>query len=420
MVIFLKILNLKISGNDLLKDELSIDFWVKSNVSSLNRSIFYNLYKNIYMNSGVAFTGVNASGKTTILNMLPLIINLLNGESINKYLDSQTPFQSKNLLKIQYNEIFKAEIIFYSEDNNLNKLVIEIERVEEDHIDKYIIVDEVLYTKPITSIRKKSDIYLFDETNFSMKRDKDELFLNDETSILISKIKSKTYKKIYLQDLSVRTNINIINGLMSEFPNELLSFLDPTIEFLKCTKLEGVKEEKVDFQLKFYGKEIIHLNHPVQLNAYLSSGTIKGLGLFMSSSMVLKQGGYIIVDELEKHFNSEIIATLLRIFLDKETNPNGATIIFSTHFPELLNEFNINDGIYIVRNQSGISIQSLTDLISRNDLKKSEIVSDILLSGVLEGTTPSYDSYQALSKYFKQKINSSVLKSSEESNVDGK
>ncbi len=416
----MKILNLKLSGAYLLKNELTIDFWVKSNVSSQNKRIFYNLFKNIYINSSIAFTGINAAGKTTILNMLPLLIRLLNGESINNYRKSQTLLQNENILQIQCDETFKAEIIFYSEDNNLNKLVVEIKRVKEDHEDKYIIADEVLYVKPLTSVHKKSDIYYFDETHFSMKRSKDELYLNDDTSILISKVKSKSYKKIFLQDLTGGTNINVINGIMSEFPAELLSFLDPTIEFLKCAKMKGGKGEKFDFQLKFYNGEIIHLTEAPQLNAYLSSGTIRGLGLFLSSLLVLKYGGYLIVDELENHFNSEIVATLLRLFLDKETNPKGATIIFSTHYPELLNEFAINDGIYIVKNKSGIDIQSLTDLISRSDLKKSEVVSDILLSGVLDGTTPSYDSYQALSQFFKQKINSLDLGRGEEKNSHGK
>ena len=39
----------------------------------------------------------------------------------------------------------------------------------------------------------------------------------------------------------------------------------------------------------------------------------------------------------------EIVAALIRFFMDSKVNKNGATMIFSTHYSELLDEF---DRIY--------------------------------------------------------------------------
>lgn len=73
-------------------------------------------------------------------------------------------------------------------------------------------------------------------------------------------------------------------------------------------------------------------------------------------------------------------------------------MIFSTHYTELLDEFERNDNIYIVRNQSGITVGNLTSNISRNDIKKSEAY----LSGYLESTTPMYEAYINLKKSITQ------------------
>ena len=90
------------------------------------------------------------------------------------------------------------------------------------------------------------------------------------------------------------------------------------------------------------------MNKTSELNRYLSSGTIKGINTFLNALRTFEKGGYLIVDEIENHFNHEIVSTLIRFYMDKRVNPNGAMIIFSTHYAELLDEFERNDNIYIV------------------------------------------------------------------------
>ena len=98
--------------------------------------------------------------------------------------------------------------------------------------------------------------------------------------------------------------------------------------------------------------------------------------------------------EIENHFNREIVATLIRLFMDAKVNKNHATLLFSTHYSELLNEFDRNDSIYIVRNREGIIAENLANALKRNDMKKSEVYD----SDYLGGTVPSYEAYMALKK----------------------
>lgn len=72
----------------------------------------------------------------------------------------------------------------------------------------------------------------------------------------------------------------------------------------------------------------------------------------------------------------------------------GKKIRFSTHYAEILDEFERNDSIYIVRNRNGITAENLSTILKRNDIKKSEAYE----SGFLEGTVPMYDAYMELKK----------------------
>ena len=168
----------------------------------------------------------------------------------------------------------------------------------------------------------------------------------------------------------------------------MIAFLDPTVEQLSFEAQNG----KELIHLKFKNQNEILLNNSRELENYLSSGTIKGIIVFTKAMEVLRQGGYMVVDEIENHFNKEIVATLMRFFMDGKLNKHGAVLIFSTHYPELLDEYDRNDSIYITRNKDGIELQSLTEKLNRNDIKRS----DAYQSGLLEGTTPAYEAFMQL------------------------
>ena len=213
-------------------------------------------------------------------------------------------------------------------------------------------------------------------------------FLLDDTSIIIAYNKKHGQKALVRSLLSL-TNVNVL-PVSDMIPSDVIQFLDPTIESLAFHHVG----QKVDIHLKFKGQKEIILGDAAELNTYLSSGTIKGIVTFTFAIDVLKNGGYLVVDELENHFNKEITATLIRFFTDALLNCNGGVLIFTTHYPEILDEFERNDSIFITRNRDGITVSNLNDLLKRNDIKKS----DAYQSGFLDGTVPAYEAYMKLKK----------------------
>ena len=79
--------------------------------------------------------------------------------------------------------------------------------------------------------------------------------------------------------------------------------MDPTIEKL-CFEQN---ENKTFIHLKFKGEDELLLNKAEDLEQYLSSGTIKGMITFSMVKDILQSGGYLLVDEIENHFNKEIV-----------------------------------------------------------------------------------------------------------------
>lgn len=379
----MKLLKIVINGLPHFKNELDIDFVALQRVDDYDKERLCNVFSNIYVNKAISFVGINASGKTTILKAISFVMKMLNNESLNN-------IKSKTILDdLDDNQQVVITTYFY-DGHDVNKLETSIvkEISDVDGSEKLIIKDEKLWSKDGAKIKTKKSLFDFAEVDLREKRDKNEQYLMEDVSIMVAENKKKNMS-LFISDMLEWTDHNILN-VLGRFPKELLTFLDPSIEYLECS----FKEKKVDIRLKFYGKEEIIINSPRILENYLSSGTIKGLGVFMSATFSFIEGGYLIIDEIENHFNREIVATLIRFFLDEKVNKNGATILFSTHYSELLDEFDRNDSIYIVRNKEGIGVENLSNILKRNDIKKSEVYD----SGYLGGTVPSYEAYMALKK----------------------
>ncbi len=379
----MKILKLSIEGLENFKNVLEVDFVAQQRVDDDDRIQMFNVFSNVYISPTLSFIGINASGKTTILKLLSFFIGLLNNEPINSISSKEFLYDLDIIKNIIFTAYFYHNDVVYKLETIVGKKINSI-----DGSTKFVIIDETLWSKEICKVKTKKGLYDFTDVEVKMRRDKDEQYLMEDVSIIVA-LNKKQDTNFFLCDMSEFTDHNMLN-ILGQYPKEILAFLDPSIENLSCEPTE----KKVDIRLKFYGKDEIVLNSPLALNRYLSSGTIKGLSVFMGAVFSFVEGGYLIVDELENHFNREIVSTLIRFFMDKKVNKKGATLIFSTHYSELLDEFKRNDNIYIIKNKDGITVEKLSCILKRNDIKKSEVYD----SDFLGGTVPTYESYIALKK----------------------
>lgn len=376
----MKILRITAQGLPLFKEDLDICFYTQQRVSEDDKNNLYNLIDNYYLHSACAFIGINASGKTSVLKVINLALNIIKNEPINHV-------EAKTIL----GRSEKATIRTYFYDKRkyiccLETVITAKKAKTGEYV--YSILSERLWEKPIASVKSKKYLTDFDGIEPVDSRNSNEAYLSDDVSFIIAHNK-KANDAVDVFSLLSYTNVNVL-PFTEDIPLEVIAFLDPTIEKLCFEQAE----RKTFIHLKFRDEDEIILNNAVDLEQYLSSGTIKGIITFSMVKEVLQSGGYLLVDEIENHFNKEIVTTLMRFFMDSRLNKRGGTLIFTTHYPELLDEYDRNDGICIVRNRNGITVENLSYILKRNDIKKS----DAYQSGFLEGTTPAYEAYMRLKK----------------------
>lgn len=384
----MKILRIKVNGLPLYKNMFDISFCAVQRVHNNHLNSVFNLFGNIYVNTVEAFAGINASGKTMALKVVSFTNILLRATPLSAEFVPQ-------ILGDGINTIF--DIDFYA-DGKIYHLTSEIiKEKNQDENPKIRIISERLWVKTVTTKINKSNLCDYDKNTPVRVRGNSDEYLPEDVSIMIA-VNKQIQNKIMFVDLAMLTNFNFLLPDAVSIPTEIISLLDPTIEYIS---IENVND-KVITKLKFYRQKEHILFNPAELNVYLSSGTVKGARVFSDATRVLKKGGYMIVDEIENHFNRELVASLLRLFLYKKTNPNGAVLIFSTHYPELLDELDRNDAVFITRSNEGLTVDNLNTLLNRNDMKKSEVYQ----SNFLGGTAPKYNALLTLQK--------SIIRSMEE------
>lgn len=374
----MKLLRIKAQGLPLFKQELDIIFYAQQRVCEDDKEQLHKLTPTIYLNPANAFIGINASGKTSVLKVIQLALSIVSNKPIN-HVDE----------KIILGSTKHAVFYIYFCDKNSKICCLETEITSKKTKTgeyKYTITQERLWEK--SGIGTKKTLTDFRSIAPASERDDNEMFLPDDVSFIIARNKKLNDDLEFVSLLSY-TNVNIL-PFSDDIPLEIISFLDPTVEQLYFEQ----QEKRNHLHLKFRGEKEIVLNNPQDLENYLSSGTIKGIITFSMVKEVLQSGGYLLIDEIENHFNKEIVTTLMRFFMDSKLNKNGGTLIFTTHYPELLDEYDRNDSINVVRNRNGITVDNMSNILKRNDIKKS----DAYQSGYLEGTTPAYEAYMQLKK----------------------
>lgn len=380
----MKLLRIQAKGLPLFKQELDLIFYARQRVNDIDKDSLYSLSQNIYLNTANAFIGVNASGKTSIMKVIQLSLAILNNEPVNHC-------ESRQILGNA--EEVNLSICFYAKPEKICRLETVISsRKGNAGTAEYFIKKEKLWEKSFGGIKKT--LTDFTGINPVSERNTNEKYLSEDVSFIIARNKEQKESVMKCSLLSY-TNTNVL-PFTEDIPYEVITFLDPTIERLSFKK----DNTKTFIHLKFFGEEEIILNNAKELEEYLSSGTIKGIITFSMVKEVLKSGGYLLVDEIENHFNKEIVMTLIRFFMDSSLNRNGGILIFTTHYPEILDEYNRNDSINIVRNRNSITSENLSNILTRNDIKKS----DAYQSGFLQGTTPAYEAYMKLKKFLDASI----------------
>ena len=87
----------------------------------------------------------------------------------------------------------------------------------------------------------------------------------------------------------------------------------------------------------------------------------------------LKEGFDLLVDEVENHFHKTLVENMISLYKDKTVNRNNATLIFTTHYCEVLDQMGRQDNIWICKSGTQVSISNMyEDYQIRPELLKSK------------------------------------------------
>ena len=105
-----------------------------------------------------------------------------------------------------------------------------------------------------------------------------------------------------------------------------------------------------------------------------SRGTRMFLKLVLPALGALASGGLLVVDELDSSLHYRLAQAFASLFLQPESNPNGAQVVFSTHDVALLGGGLLHqDEVWLVdKNDEGVSaLTPLTDYRIRGDFERA-------------------------------------------------
>jgi len=380
-----KILRVYFKNLPVYKDQsFTVDLYASDRV--MHDETMFHVYNSIYTQNILAFAGINATGKSTALRLLNLAIRtVVENIGLN------------DVYSINTNIITDGTemTITFCDDQKIYELhsYIGIKQSASQGKPQFYYTDEILKEKPLSTASSKNSIFDFSKITGSSTIRRSELdsgmklVLKQDDSIAI--LASRDNGSI-VNDLLTENYVNL-SLMLGETPKEVLNAFDDNIEYLRTT---DDPSNGIQWKLKFKNSDhVFQTGNPIELNRIISAGTIKGYALIGRAVTVLKTGGYLIIDELENHFNKEMVHMILELFEDQDTNPNGACIIFSTHYAEILDFIRRKDNVYVTRKTDGfLSVNKLSAEFRRNDIKKS----DLFLSNCLRGTAPKFRQIQNL------------------------
>jgi hypothetical protein len=380
----LTFLKVEISGHPLLVDGTALSMVAQQRVYKDNHDQLTNLFGNVWVNNLTTIAGRNATGKTIIMKLtLGILTLLLNNLSIN---------QTRMTDALVGNEPVNFKVYLYGSDNQIYMDEITLSPSKND----WIVSSERIYVKSANTSVSKRNIFDFDHVDPRIDRNS----LGEDLTAVLAKddsvfrmiLAAGKYTAKPIIDTLTYTNVNMLVYDGPEVPAELLNYLDPSVEYLKIDRSDN---NVAVYRLKFKGVETeIIDNNFATIEMYLSSGTAKGVTLYQCVLEALATGGILFVDELENHFNHAIVRSFIEYFTDPLINTKRASLIFSTHYSEILDDLNRGDQIYVALRNGQMKLVRYSDTDMREDISRT----DVFDADSLNGTSPDYQSYMALRK----------------------
>lgn len=331
-------------------DDFTIDLVAKSKKTSEDKEYeLQEIADGLYVFNTAAFVGKNASGKTSAIELLECCYSIL----------SEFRLEDKHY---NYDNV-KLEFIFYQEDYIYKYTT--ILKSDSNLGTKANFTEQHIYCKKYYKSRIK-DIY--ENNGFEEITGLGEL--PEDTSIVFFVLKKKETRAVYFNCNgegmdTYRLMFRAMNNykISREVLAKVIKIFDDRIQSLDMVDEKHYKLVYQNHMQEFSDSELINM---------LSSGTTKGVLLYIFVVAALENGFDLLIDEVENHFHKTLVENMISLFKDKSVNKHSATLIFTTHYCEVLDLFNRQDNIWIAKSDEKIYLDNMYESYKiRPELLKS-------------------------------------------------
>jgi hypothetical protein len=365
------------------------------------------------------FYGANASGKSTVLNIIDTAIRIMLVRQQEFVLGPNGIKQETVISLPNYHITMKSkpiviEVDFIIDEDKYNYSVSIINEGKE-------ISEEVLY-KNNKKIFSRKDHSISFETNIGKNIEK-------KTGTLAKNIvapKKSSFLSVILDDssdVSVFGNIKEEMGIseLKQIKNKICFITDKrssmgqnnftglfnfAFSYLNTTK-ENQQEmiNKVNSVVKYFEpslKEIVI--NPIDKNSFdfsakyndfykplpmveLSAGTREIISYISEILRMIKTGGIVVYDETSKYYHPDMEIAILNLFKDKDINKNNAQIFFSSHNHETFDLLQNDQAHILEKKDDNIIVSKVSDY----DVKERDNIKRIYRLGSLGGIPNTID-----------------------------
>lgn len=364
----MKLLRVKANHFKNCADGYTIDFVARSRKTSEDKEYeLQEIAPELYVYNTMAFIGKNASGKTSAIELLDCAYSILGGFRI----------ESKHY---SFDGI-ELEIIFYDD----GMIYLYETTLESDRLSNHALFrDEKVYQKKYYKTNLK-DLYkretfvevpkeyfpIIPIRAYDIDIETGRQWLPEDTSKLFFIIGKKATRAIYFDSYesgadTYRLVFNALKnyGIDLKTLSSILRVFDENIDSFDML-------DENTYKISFKGRKKVLSD--TQLVYMLSSGTTKGMLLYLLVVASLKEGFDLIIDEVENHFHKTLVENMISLYKDKSVNKKNATLIFSTHYCEVIDQMGRQDNVWICKSGKQVSLSNMySDYHIRPELLKSK------------------------------------------------
>lgn len=321
-------------------DDFTMDLVAKSKKTSEDKEYeLLEIADDLFVYSTAAFVGKNASGKTSAIELLDSCYSIL----------SEFRLEGKHY---NYDDV-KLEIVFYHESYIYKYTT--VLKSDPSLGNRVNFTYQHLYKKKYYKSRIR-EIYL--PHGFEEITDLGEL--PEDTSIVFFILKKKIPRAVYFNcNGEGADTYRLLFRAMAAFkiPDTILTkvikIFDDNIKGLVMLDEKHYRLTYQSVTKDISDSELVYM---------LSSGTIKGVLLYIFMVAALENGFDLLIDEVENHFHKTLVEYMISLFKDKTVNRKSSTLIFTTHYCEVLDLFNRQDNIWIAKSDDKIHLDNMYEV----------------------------------------------------------